>query len=630
MNRFIRMLCLLVAVTTSLVLSAQTVEVRFLYGEPTEDYAKPVSSGANKVVVRKYQLARHAEGLRLTIPKEHIADNVWGVEVIPSFMKARKGDTGYWMSARGMYGLFDKDNGVYRSTRSVMPIYVMKRGETLWWGHVKKWRFDYHFVARATNGDYETALRFRAVDVRKYFDLYNDIVIDYNCLKGAEATYANVAKAYQEYQIANSGVKPIKERIREQPELDYLTNSIVIRLQTHCAKPIADISHRSPERVKADFTTETELPLEVHMPFGVAEEFVQAIKDAGIDKATFVSAGWNYGGYDGRTPQHFPVEQSIGGEVGLRNLIDKTQKLGYQMTLHATNTDGYTVSPMWDEWWAGKLKDGTYDRGYIWAGGWCINVCQIASWSKWVPEEMKQMADLGVRGPHYIDVYSATYPNRCADPRHPATPEQMAEMQNKILALAKRLMGGAASEGGYDHVAANIDYINYTGREIKALNEGKYPFAAGVRPLWELVYHGIILYNSDRATQNHTRGKCLYKLEKSGDPRWMIGDGISDPKISLKIVEFGGRPIFYTYKFADVPRIKRAWDEFVPVRHLQRELMTDHREVGSNLFLTAYADGSKTICNYNNKEMVWEGNTIAPVSYILINPTGSVFTPKPF
>ena len=110
----------------------------------------------------------------------------------------------------------------------------------------------------------------------------------------------------------------------------------------------------------------------------------------------------------------------------------------------------------------------------------------------------------------------------------------------------------------------------------------------------------------------------------------MEGDGVVDPKISLKIVEFGGRPVFYTYKFADVPRIKRAWDEFVPVRHLQKELMTDHHQVGENLFLTAYADGSRTICNYNEKEVVWEGKKIAPISYILINPDGSVYTPKPF
>ena len=41
-------------------------------------------------------------------------------------------------------------------------------------------------------------------------------------------------------------------------------------------------------------------------------------------------------------------------------------------------------------------------------------------------------------------------------------------------------------------------------------------------------------------------------------------------------------------------------------------------------------DGSRTICNYNEKAVVWEGKSIAPVSYILINPDGSIFTPKPF
>ncbi len=140
-------------------------------------------------------------------------------------------------------------------------------------------------------------------------------------------------------------------------------------------------------------------------------------------------------------------------------------------------------------------------------------------------------------------------------------------------------------------------------------------------PLWELVYHGIILYNSDRATQNHTRGKCTYRIEKSGDPRWMEGDGIVDPKVSLKIVEFGGRPIFYTYKFADVPRIKRAWDEFKPVRHLQKEMMVRHDTVADNVFITEFGDGSKIVSNYNEKPFVYNGAEIKPVNYILIPPT---------
>ena len=324
-------------------------------------------------------------------------------------------------------------------------------------------------------------------------------------------------------------------------------------------------------------------------------------------------------------PGHFPVGAEAGGAEAFDRLVAKAKALGYQFALHASNTDGYTCSRLWNEDWVCKRADGSLDKGGLWAGGQCYWVCQKRAWDGWLPKEMKEMAALGIRGPHYIDVYSATYPQRCGDPNHPCTPEEMAAWQNRILAEGRRLMGGAASESGYDHVAGNLDYINYIERDLKLLDEGKLPkLATGVFPLWELVYHGIILYTSDRWCQNHTRGKCLYKLEKSGDPRWMEGDGVEDPRVALKIVEFGGRPIFYTYKFADVLRIKRAWDEFVPVRHLQKELMTRHDALAPDVFLTTFGDGSKIVSNYGVTPYDWEGEAVAPLGYLLRNPDGSI------
>ena len=312
-------------------------------------------------------------------------------------------------------------------------------------------------------------------------------------------------------------------------------------------------------------------------------------------------------------------------------LVGKAKALGYQFALHATNTDGYMCSRLWNPEWVCKRADGTFDKGGLWAGGQCYWVCQKYAWEHWLPEEMKEMAALGIRGPHYIDVYSATYPQRCGDPRHPCTPEQTAAYQNRILAEGRRLMGGAASESGYDHVAANLDYINYIERDLQLLEDGKQSgLVAGVYPLWELVYHGIILYTSDRWCQNHTRGKCLYKLEKSGDPRWMEGDGVENPRAALKNIEFGGRPIFYTYKFADVPRIKKAWEEFAPVRHLQRELMTRHDELAPDVYRTSFEDGSQIVSNYGETPYLWLGQTVRPLGYVLKRPDGSFFQPAPF
>ena len=610
-------LALVVAMT--LIAGAEQAEVRILWGSPKE-IARTAS--------RRVELEKLPDGgLRATVRKEEIPADAFAVEVVPDFMKAQKGDPGYWIQARGTYGAFDRDDGVYAKGRQLMPVFGLKRGDGLWWGHVKTWRFDYDFMTVAKQGAYETFPRFRCDSVRAFFKAYyNDIVIEFRKLEGAAADYNGLAKAYRKYQLDRGAVQTIKERMKKSPELAYLCEAIVVRIQTHAAKPIPDAKD-----AKLFFKKGEEPPIAVHLPFGVTEEFLQAIKDAGVDKLSVCSAGWQDGGYDGRIPWHFPVGAEAGGPEAFARLIGKAKALGYQFALHASNTDGYMCSTKWDEDWVCKRADGTWDKGGLWAGGQCYWVCQKCAWERWLPEEMKMMADLGIRGPHYIDVYSATYPQRCGDPKHPCTPEQMAEYQNRILAHGKALMGGAASESGYDHVAGNLDYINYVERDLKLLDEGKLPkLAKGVYPLWELVYHGIVLYTSDRWCQNHTRGKCMYKLEKSGDPRWMIGDGVEDPRVALKIVEFGGRPIFYTYKFADVPRIKKAHDEFVPVRHLQKEEMVRHETLAPNVFLTVFGDGSKIVSNYNALSWSWKGRAVGPVSYLLENPDGSIYRPAPF
>jgi len=574
------------------------------------------------VETRQVAATLGADGdLRVTVPRDSIPADAWCVEIVPAFMTARKGDAGYWLQARGTYGRFDKAQGTYVKDRQLMPIYGVKKGDVLWAGHVKTWRFDYDFTTVAKDGVYETFPRFRCDRVRRFFpSLYNDIVVDFRRFTGERADYNGLAKAYRAYQLGRGAVRTIADRLKDQPELDYLCDALVVRIQTHASKPIPD---KRDGYAQEDFEPGKELPVQVHMPFGVCEEYLQAFKDAGIDKLSFCSAGWGNGGYDGRVPGHFPVCAEAGGEAAFRRLIAKAKELGYQFAVHCANTDGYTCSPMWNDGaYACRTADGRPDVGGLWGGGRCRWICQRCAWDFWTRGEMDRLAGMGLRGPHYIDVYSATYPARCAHPAHPCTPEQTADWQNRILAYARRTFGAAASESGYDHVIGNLDYINYIERDLKTEHEGGFAgtLVSGVFPLWELVYHGIVLYTSDRLTQNHTRGKCLFKLERSGDPRWMIGDGVEDPYTALKIVEFGGRPIFYTYRFADVPRVKKAWEEFVPVRHLQRVEMTRHDTVAPDVFLTTFADGSRIVSNYRKTAYDWNGTTVKPMDYVLVRP----------
>ena len=357
--RFAVDLCVLGMVLVLFPLSgrAEKAEVRFLKGAGAKT--------AEVFATRSVELKDGSEGaLRFVLAKEEIPAEAMAIEVVPDFMTAKKGDAGYWMNARGTYGAFDKDEGTFSAWRSLMPIYALRRGDEMWYAHVRTWRFDYSLVVRARAGRYEIYPCFRCgsrqaagktalwqgggFGVKDFFDdYYQDIVIDFHRVTptdGRAPDYNDVAHAYQAFQLSEGGCRTIRDRLT--PELDYLCDAIVVRIQTHAAKPIPETTDGIAQKF---FKAGEELPVVVHMPFGTCEEYLQAFKDAGIDKLSVCSAGWQNGGYDGRQPWHFPVCAEAGGEEAYRRLIAKAKALGYQFALHATYTDGYLCSPKWDE-----------------------------------------------------------------------------------------------------------------------------------------------------------------------------------------------------------------------------------------------------------------------------------------
>ena len=165
--------------------------------------------------------------------------------------------------------------------------------------------------------------------------------------------------------------------------------------------------------------------------------------------------------------------------------------------------------------------------------------------------------------------------------------------------------------------------MNYLWHEIGFWKSNRYKgFLSGVYPVWELVYHGVVFYTSDRYLQNHTYGN-EDRSNGAFDYGWGIYDRQEDPWKALKQIEFGSRPILYTHTFSDIPSIVKAWREYKPVRHLQKEEMTDHREVAKDVFLTAYGDGSRTVCNFGKAPFTYEGARIEPLGYALFNPDGT-------
>ncbi len=566
-----------------------------------------------KITVKNVELTKNKDGsLRFHFAKENIPEDTREINVIADIMRAKKGDKGFWLFPRGEMGQFTQDNGRYsRLHHLVMPIYAMQSPKGTYMAYLKTMRFEMQMVVTAKNGEYALYPNYRINKMG--FAPYEDIVIDFYKLEGDEANYSGVGRLYRKMQFATGEIKTIRERMKTRPWLKDLAMSVPIRIQFHGAK--------NADKVKDETQTrENEPKLVPVMPFDKTVEFVKAIKDSGVDMVSICSAGWQSGGYDGRFPQLFPINEELGGEKGLKAMTKAIWDMGFPIACHTNSTDCYQVADIWSEDIVCKKPDGSLQKGGVWCGGRAYHLCTKRIWQMCLREQLKQVKEMGFDGSHYIDVFSAVYPNYCCDKNHPATRKEMGEVQKEIAKYCVELFGGFSSGCGYDHVAGQLDYCNYVSTSMLALKNKPNAMVERVVPLWEIVYHGTILGTPDRMVQNHTRGKPKYKNVSSADLRFMVGDGVTDPVNSLKIVEFGGRPIFYTSHMRDVPYIKKAFDEFKPVRHLQFEFMDSHEKIAEGVFLTTYSDGSKIVSNYNKTPFNYEGKTVEPINYILISP----------
>ncbi len=557
--------------------------------------------------VKKVELKDMGDGVeRLCIPIRDIPLDAKTISIVHEFAKAKKGDEGYWVLPNGMMGTFRLDNSKYSLRKLPLQVHGVKTKGKTFAAIVKGMQYEYSMNVEVKNGNYEVFPRFEIGAMG--FAPYEDIVIDYYTLTGDDANYSGMGRAYRNYQLERGEVIPIKERMKSQPHLKYAYQAPEIRIRQGW-KPV-------PPKIKHQ-TLENEPPMKAVVTFERVEEIIDELKSRGIEKAELCLVGWNVRGHDGRYPQIFPVEPKLGGEEKLKKLIKKAKDAGYLIVCHTNNTDCYQIADTFSEDIVCKKVDGSLQKNACWAGGQMFNLCAQVAWGQYAPYDLAKLRELGFDGLHYIDVISCVAPYDCHDKKHPLNRKQFAAYVNKMMGHAREVFGGSASEGPFDHVASTMDYALYISFNLMK----KQPAVTDrVLPLWQIVYNGIILSNPSAETTNYT---------------------LKDAKSQLKFIEFGGRPAFYYHSaFRDDGKnwmgikdlrcqtqeelkesgeaLKKAWDEFNKLEHLQLEFMDSHKEIAKDVFVTRWANGDEIVSNYTDKDFEYRGETVKPMSYVFI------------
>ncbi len=549
----------------------------------------------------------------LIIPAAGIPAEVSSVDLLLECMQAQMGEDGYFVipaaanprTGSQLCRFRERGNLQQRFEFPLMPIFGIVKDGHATLAIATGMALDFHLIIRLQDGRYTLTAQFDLSD----FGAYEDIRIRLIVLEGEDATYSGMARAYRAYQLERGACCRISERIKEQPYLAYAKDSFSIRIRHGWKERPTSVLHQTPEN---------EPPMHTAIDFDKTIQLMESFERHGIDKAEFCLVGWNKSGHDGRFPQHFPVEEQLGGMQGMLRVMEAGKRLGYPVDLFTNSTGAYEVADCWDEEYIAKNKEGALQIGGVTGSGVCYRVCAQRAYERSDKQMLPELSELGFRGLHYIDVQGIVPAQVCHDPKHSLNRAQWVEWAQKIMRLSRETFGGYSSEGGYDCYASELDYALYIAFHMLDQTPG---LCDERIPLWQLVYHGIILSNPSAETVN---------------------EPVKGWREHLLSVEYGSRPVMYYYsKFCtdkesnwmgekdlvcptnealeeSVEIVKRAYDEYRERSYLQTQFMQDHTILSEDVRRVRYEDGSEIVLNYGDTSFLYGETEIAPRSYVLL------------
>ena len=547
-------------------------------------------------------------------PRAKVPANVKRIAVWPDFAEARSGEDGCWVFPNNRMGRFTRRDGrAYESWGMFMPCFGMATPRGAFCAIATGMPYSLSAEVTVQNGVY----RMRALFDKYMDDLYEDISVEFRLLAGADADYSGIARAYRAYQLERGACRPITERVKDQPLLDYAVHHPEVRVRM-AWKPVPS---PVPEQV-----TRNEPPVKPVVTFDRMAHFADVCREVGVDGAEFCLVGWNVGGHDGRYPQIFPVEPTLGGEERLKACVRHVQDLGYQIAGHSSFRDCYMIADTFDaEFVVEKNPDGTLRRGKTtYGGGRLYTMCPQRAYERFCPKQCAEMATLGFKGLFYLDVVTARPIYPCPDPRHRLNNGQRATWECNILDEVRAVFGGSASEGAHDFCVGSLDSA-LTIQWCKPFDPPKCKLDDAYVPFWQLVYHGIVLSTPFRTMINCTANP--------------------DRRSLLKLAEFGGRPTYYVHSVFVTGRapsmgtidleltteeklrqsalwIKEGCDDYNRRRALQFRFMDRHEDLGDGLFRVTYSDGSRLVGNYSDAPRTVDGVQVPALDYVVIPPAG--------
>ncbi len=364
-----------------------------------------------------------------------------------------------------------------------------------------------------------------------------------------------------------------------------------------------------------------ELPMTT---FSQAEEIITELKHQGIANQRMNLQGWMNGGYYHDPVSSLRVLGRLGGEKGLKSLMDAMRRSGgavypdVSLQLVSDIAKGFTPS---------EEASRYYAQGYV------VNLARIS------PVSLRRTDTMGYRelgfkllSPKFLPRYAQSL-KEGAD-RLKLDTLSLRDLANELHA-DKRRTNVINREAALDLVRSAFQTIGEGGRELMVSGGNDYSFAYASHvinapiqttlypivdeqiPLWEMIVHGSIDYagSAVNMTQSENRKVDL-----------------------LHLIDYGAS-LHYTFTWRDAAEMKytglnsqyattfSSWKDqavedynFVngALRHVSGAAMLSYEKLSDTLTRSDYSNGVSIYVNIGSVSAHSDGHTVEPFAYLVV------------
>ena len=551
-----------------------------------------------------FDVETKGERIFLTLPKEKFAD-AKQIRILPELSTAKAGDEGYYLIPRAISMMGDmqiffteRADESYQRGKTIMSLYVLKKKDYCALIRLER-NYKFVFDISVKDGVYTVAPTVDFEDITKD-SAYDDIRVEIVELP-LDAKLGDFARVERETRLSRDEIRTLRERC-EAPAVEYARKHPLIRIRMGWKPSPSPVFHQ---------TVENEPDMFVACTFERVRDIADELKRQGVEGVDLQLVGWNRSGHDGRFPQLFPADPRLGGDEELRKTIEYVKSLGYCISLHTNLIDSFEVADTftWDDICVDR--NGEYHQEGHYSGGYAYRVC-LEKQLKNNRRDLPDVAALGLNGIHFTDVISIVEPNTCHSKDHPCSTKEAIAYAQTIIKESRELMGAFSSEGTMDFALKDLDYGLYVSFG-DGFGKRYIPFGDCLVPFFELVYHGIILYNPISPTVNFplkdTRDKLIY-LMRGGRPSFYIYSKFRTGGMANWMGEIDLTADTDEALRTTVSIIAKEAKEYLPRADRQFVYMADYEVCGDGIEVVTYEDGARIVANFSEESRVYDGHTV--------------------